>query len=210
MFPNGSFAEYVAVDPAVTTRVPESWSFEEAAQLGAAGFTACLALYHVQALPTPATPASEPIDLLVWGASSSVGQFVVQLARQSGFRVIGTASPKNFELVKSLGANEVLDYRDESTPAKIKELTAGKLKHAVDCISDAETGKKIAEAIGNDGGEVSSVQPYQSKRSDVQVKSVRGYDALGKVRAKGCVEPTPKNMWCSRNGFLQCHQSLYR
>ena len=78
-------------------------------------------------------PASKSIVFLVWGASSSVGRFVVQLAHWSGFHVIRAASQKSF------GANEVLDYWEESTSAKIRELTAGKLKHAVDCISGTET-----------------------------------------------------------------------
>ena len=136
-------------DPALAIRVPDSWSFEEAAQLGVAGFTTCLALYFAQPLPTPLEPVSTPFDILVWGASTSVGQYTIQAARQAGLRVVATASPKNFELVKSLGANEVFDYRDESTPAKIKELTGNKLKHAVDCISESGTGDKIAEAMGD-------------------------------------------------------------
>ena len=187
--PNGSFAEYVVVDPQLAIRVPDSWSFEEAAQLGGAGITACLALYYVQALPTPLAPASKPIDLLVWGASSSTGQYVVQMAHQAGLRVIATASPKNFKLVKGFGADDVFDYRDELTPTKIKELTGGKLKHVVDCISEGDTGDKIAEAIGDEGGEVSTLLAYESKRSDVKNLSFRGYEIFGKVCASNNKQP---------------------
>lgn len=103
--------------------------------------------------------------------------------------MIATASPKNFELVKRLGANEVLDYRDEKTLAKIKDLTNGKLKHAVDCISEGETGDKIAEAMGDEGGEVTILLPYESKRKDVKNTFVVGYTVLGKV-CSGIIEIT--------------------
>lgn len=149
---NGSFAEFLVADPAVAIRIPETWSFEEAAQLGVAGFTGCLALYDSLSLPNPFAPTTAPLDLLVWGASSSMGQYIVQLASQAGIRVIATASPKNFELVKSFGAGEVLDYRDAKTTATIREITGGKLKYAVDCIAEGETRNKIAEAIGDEGG----------------------------------------------------------
>lgn len=181
-YPNGAFAEFLIADPALMIHLPESWSFEEAAQLPVACFTTCLALYYAQSQPTPLAPSTTPFDLLVWGASSAVGQYVVQAASQAGLRVIGTASPKNFELVKSLGAKEVLDYRDAETPAKIRELTGGKLKYAVDCVSEGDTGDKIADSIGTEGGEVSTLLPYQSKRSDVKSTMVVGYYILGKVR----------------------------
>lgn len=53
--------------------------------------------------------------------STAVGQFAIQLGRLSGYRVITTASPKNHDFVKSLGADEAYDYKDESTPDKIRE-----------------------------------------------------------------------------------------
>lgn len=180
-YPNGAFAEYAVVDVPTVVRIPDSWTFEEAAQLPVAAFTACTALYFAQKLPTPLQPAESSVDILVWGGATSVGQHVVQAASQAGLRVIATASPKNYDFVKSLGAQEVLDYRDEATPAKIKELTGGKLKHVVDCISEGDTSDKIAQAVGDAGGEVTTLLPYESKRKDIKNIFISGYMLLGKV-----------------------------
>ena len=92
------------------------------------------------------------------------------------------ASPKNFKLVKDFGADDVFDYKDELTPTKIRELTDGKLKHVVDCISEGDTSEQIAQAIGDKGGEVTALLPCKSKREDVKHKLVMAYMLLGKVR----------------------------
>ena len=76
----GAFAEYIAAFARVLLPIPDSWTFEQAAQVSIAMYTASLCLYYAQGLPTPFEPATEPIDLLVWGGASSVGQSVVQLA----------------------------------------------------------------------------------------------------------------------------------
>ena len=169
--------------PVTTVLVPDSWTLEQAAQIPVAAFTACMTLYYVQSLPTPLSPATNEsrTDILVWGGSSSVGQFVVQLAHLGGLRVIATASPRNFELVKSLGADIVLSHSDPDTPRKIKELTGRKLKHAVDTISEGSTPAQVAECMGDEGGTVSTTLKYDSLREDVEVKFVLGYMLLGKV-----------------------------
>jgi len=177
---NGAFAEYVVVDPELAVGIPNSWTFEEAAQVPVAGFTTCMALYYAQTVPTPLAPAACPIDVLVWGGATAVGQYVVQAARGAGLRVLATCSPKNFALVASLGAHEVLDYRDEQTPSKIKDLTKNKLAHVVDCVSEGDTGEKIEKAIGDEGGEVSTLLPYKTKREDVKFTFVLGYMLTGK------------------------------
>lgn len=64
-------------------------------------------------LPT-ATPGDRGETVLVWGAASSVGSNAVQLARGAGYRVVATASSHNHDLVRSLGAAEVFDYRDQA------------------------------------------------------------------------------------------------
>lgn len=58
-------------------------------------------------------------EVLIWAGSTAVGQWAIQLAHISGFRVITTASPKNHQLLKEIGAEDVYDYRDETTPQKI-------------------------------------------------------------------------------------------
>ncbi|EJC99994.1 dehydrogenase [Fomitiporia mediterranea MF3/22] len=178
-FPNGAFAEYVAAPASLLLPLPDSWSFEEGAQLGIAGYTACLCLYHAQSLPTPDAPTKEPLDILVWGGSSSVGQYVVQLAHLGGMRVVATSSPRNFPLLQKLGADLVFSYADPETPEKIREATGGKLAHAVDCISEGETSEQIARAIGDNGGVVSIILNCKSPRPDVEFRHVLAYFLLG-------------------------------
>ena len=181
-YPNGAFAEYVAAPSWLLLLLPDSWSFEQGAQIGVAGYTACLSLYWGLSLPSPLAPATEPIDLLVWGGSSSVGQYVIQLAHLAGIRVIATSSPHNFPLLKSLGADLVFSYKDAETPEKIREATGGKLAHAVDCISEKETPSQVAGSMSDTGGEVSITLPYESPRPDVKVKFVLAYHLGRKVK----------------------------
>ncbi|KAL5531177.1 hypothetical protein ACEPAG_4053 [Sanghuangporus baumii] len=179
-FPNGAFAEYVAAPSHLLLPLPETWSFEQGAQIPVAGYTTCLCLYYTLSLPLPLSPTKDPIDLLVWGGSSSVGQYVIQLAHLGGLRVLATSSPRNFPLLKSLGADLVFSYADPETPEKIREATGGKLAHAVDCISEKDTPDKVARSIGDAGGEVSIILPYESRRPDVKVSFILGYFLLGK------------------------------
>lgn len=71
-------------------------------------------------LPSPEQPP-KPLNrvLLIWGGSSSVGSCAIQLAKAAGAIIITTASPKNFEYVKALGAEEVFDYRAEDVEDQI-------------------------------------------------------------------------------------------
>ena len=182
-YPNGAFAEYVAANAELLLPVPNGWSFEQASQLGVATYTASLCLHQCLRLPSLLSPASEPIDILVWGGAASTGWATIQLAHFAGLRVITTASPENFEFLKQLGADEVLDYADESTPSKIKTLTDGKLKYAVDCISSAEkrTGELISASFGDKGGEIAIIAPYELNAANVQTHFVVGYSLFGKV-----------------------------
>jgi NADPH:quinone reductase-like Zn-dependent oxidoreductase len=69
--------------------------------------------------------------VLVWGASTSVGYDAVQLARCAGYRVVATASPRNFDYVRSLGAGTVVDYRSKTAVQElITALDGGPLAGA--------------------------------------------------------------------------------
>ncbi|TFY70232.1 hypothetical protein EVG20_g2769 [Dentipellis fragilis] len=180
-YPNGSFAEYTAAPAEVAVRVPDKWSVDDAAQLGVAPLTAIQTLWQSHDdLPTPFEPTSTPFPILVYGGSTSVGQYVVQFAKLSGLRVFATASPKNFDLVKSLGADEVFDYHDPEVGKKIKAATGGKLKHAVDTISEKGSPKIISEALSDEGGRVAIILPYEAPRPGVNVAFTIAYQLLGK------------------------------
>jgi NADPH:quinone reductase-like Zn-dependent oxidoreductase len=150
--------------------IPDSWSFEEAAQLGVAPLTGLQCLYESLELPSPFEARSgSRRSILIWGGASSVGQYTIQFAKLGGFHVITTASPKNFDHVRGLGADEVFDYRDENVVEKIRAATGNALDIAVDTVSEGNTPSQVTGAIGDKGGRVAIILPYESPRPDVNV-----------------------------------------
>lgn len=104
---NGAFAEYLLVrEEQAIAAIPDGVSFEHAAALPIAAITA------LQALRDKARV--QPGDkVLINGASGGVGTFAVQIAKSIGAEVHGVCSTRNVELVASLGASRVFDYRSE-------------------------------------------------------------------------------------------------
>ncbi|KAI0807655.1 GroES-like protein [Fomes fomentarius] len=153
----GAFAEFVKTPADLVWVVPDNtFSHDEAATLGCAFWTAVQALCHPTRLGLVEPPAKASGDewIFVYGGSSAVGQFAVRLAALSGYRVVSTASPRNFDLVKSLGASEVFDYKDPKVVSKIKAATGDSIKKAVDTISEKVTQRITAETIAPSGGEI--------------------------------------------------------
>ena len=102
----GTHAEFVSVsESSRIARKPIAMSFEQAAPMcdGALNALACLRQAHLQ----------KGQEVLVYGASGAIGTAAVQLAKYFGTRVTAVCSTKNLELVKSLGADAVIDYTDE-------------------------------------------------------------------------------------------------
>jgi len=99
----GGFAEYVSVPVNVMALKPANLSFEEAAAVPMAAVTALQGLRHHGALQ----PGQQ---VLINGATGGVGTFAVQLAKASGAEVTAVTSTPNLDLVRSLGADHVLDY----------------------------------------------------------------------------------------------------
>lgn len=120
-----AFQHYTIVMAKATAALPDHISYEDACVLPLSISTAAHGLYskdHLD-LPLPSQEAkTSGKTILVWGGSGSVGAATVQLARASGLEVISTASPKNFDFVKSLGATEVLDYNDVSVTVDLVAL----------------------------------------------------------------------------------------
>ncbi len=106
---DGAWAEYVTTATDRLARMPAGVSFEEAAGVPVAGLTALQALRDQAAV--------EPGQrVLINGASGGVGTYAVQIARASGAHVTAVCSTQNVELVRSLGAEHVVDYtRDDFT-----------------------------------------------------------------------------------------------
>jgi len=101
-FEAGAYAEYVCVDGSTVATIPTSIGYAEAAAFSFAGVSSLLFLRTIDAL--------QPGRVLVVGASGGLGTFAVQLADHYGAEVTGVCSTRNEELVRSLGAKEVIDY----------------------------------------------------------------------------------------------------
>ena len=95
----GTFAELVAAPVRTLARKPAAWSFEEAAAVPLAGLTA------YQTIRRTGLAAGQTV--LVHAAAGGVGSFAVQIAKALGARVLGTASERNHDFLRSLGAEPV-------------------------------------------------------------------------------------------------------
>jgi NADPH:quinone reductase-like Zn-dependent oxidoreductase len=154
----GAFQQYTIGNANLSSKIPENLSFEEAATIPLAAVTAIVGIYSDLKISPPWTGASyhgEPF--LVWGGASSVGMLAVQFAKLSGFKVITTASSRNYELVKSLGADIVIDYNDSQVVEKIRQASNGKLKYVFDAVVSNGSTELAAEALGVDHGEIVTV-----------------------------------------------------
>jgi NADPH:quinone reductase-like Zn-dependent oxidoreductase len=102
----GAFAEYACAAAASLVKKPESMTFEQAATIPIAGLTALQGLRDKGGLQTGQR-------VLVNGAAGGVGTFAVQIAKSFGAGVTGVCSTRNVEMVRSLGADNVVDYTSE-------------------------------------------------------------------------------------------------
>lgn len=143
---NGSYAEFCAAKASQFALKPKNNSFNEAAAVPLAGLTAWTALFEHGKLQ-----AGQRV--LIQGASGGVGSFAVQFAKAKGAYVIGMASADNLDYLKQLGADEVIDYRNQ----KFEELV-----HNVDMVLEASPLRDNAERLKSvtvlkDGGTLVSV-----------------------------------------------------
>lgn len=143
---NGTYAEFTAVDEDKLAIMPEKMSFEEAAAIPLAGLTAyqCLVdLGNVQ----------EGDKVLVHAGAGGVGIYALQIARSLGAYVATTASGKNEEFVRSLGADHVINYQNENFNEVLQDF---------DFVLDSLGGEiqtKSYEVLKKDGKLISIVNP---------------------------------------------------
>lgn len=112
---NGTYAEYVVVKANQVALKPRSIDHIQAAAVPLAGLTAWQGLFKYGQL-------QKGQKVLVHASSGGVGTFAVQFARWKGAYVIGTASEANLAFVKQLGADEVIDYKNEQFEDRLKDI----------------------------------------------------------------------------------------
>ncbi|WP_327705745.1 NADP-dependent oxidoreductase [Streptomyces decoyicus] len=153
---HGTYAELVAAPVRTLARKPASLSWQQAAGLPLAGLTAYQALKRVGA------KAGETV--LVHAAAGGVGSLAVQIAVAQGARVIGTASERNHEFLRSLGA-EPVTYGD-GLADRVRALAPEGVDAAVDFVGGGVVD--VSQELLKDRGRVASI-------ADGEVKSKGGH-----------------------------------
>lgn len=157
----GAFAEYAVVSSAEISRKPANLTYEQAAAIPAVTLTAWQALFRIAKLT-----AGQRV--LIHGAAGGVGSMAVQLAHNAGAQVIATASTGSSDLVRSLGADEVIDY----TAARFEQVI-----EAVDVVFDTVGGETLERSytVVKPGGILVTIaeQPDPAKANNYNIQAVR-------------------------------------
>ena len=134
----GAYAEYIAIASSMVAHKPSNMTYEEAAAVPEAALTAWQALLKLAKMKSGD-------QVLVIGASGGVGSYGVQIAKALGASVTGVCSTTNIELVKNLGADQVIDYKKE----KFNDILTG-YDIVLDCVGN-ESLESCASVLKSDG-----------------------------------------------------------
>jgi NADPH:quinone reductase-like Zn-dependent oxidoreductase len=153
----GAYAEKIAIKAAIVAKKPDRLSHVDAAALGLAGLTAICAIEDALKLKAGET-------ILIQGGAGGVASFAIQLAKHLGARVITTASASNHDYLRSIGADEIIDYNAVDFTKVVKDC---------DAVFDT-VGGDVAQrsfAVLKPGGRAafiaSGAQPPKPNRGDV-------------------------------------------
>lgn len=170
--PSGSFAEYAIAWEATTFHLPEKTSFEEGATVPLAAMTAAVGVYTVLGLPEPWNKSIEDREkckggVVVYGAASAVGAFVVKLLVKSDIHPIICVAGRGIDFVEGLidksKGDSIVDYR-KGEQAIVQGLKAGvakgeTLKYAYDAVSEHGSYGHICQVLDHNGGRLTTVLP---------------------------------------------------
>jgi NADPH:quinone reductase-like Zn-dependent oxidoreductase len=171
----GAYAEYLAVNPATIARKPSNLSFEEAASVPVAAETAWQGLFTHGHL-------KKGQAILVHGGAGAVGAYAVQLASHAGATVIATASGDDEGYLNSIGASQVIDYRE----AQFEKVLREKVDVVFDMIG-GDTQKRSFLVLKEGGHLVSAAQPVSPEEtaryrvSGEMMRLAPSADMLGKI-----------------------------
>ncbi|KAH8589094.1 chaperonin 10-like protein [Bisporella sp. PMI_857] len=199
----GAFAEHIAVDFDLTWNVPTSISFEAAATISMCGLTAAQGVFDRLQLPCPFHQTGsfdwlnfaegEPVNVFIYGATSSLGLFAAQLVRLAeqtsgtNIRLIGAASAsKHAMLLEAPYKYDLLvDYRDSDWPGKVREAAGarGGVQYALDAFSQGPSVQLTESTFGPQGRFAVFRSPVVGKFdiSKLKIKPIIGavWEALG-------------------------------
>ena len=159
------FQQYTVVQENLAAPVPAGMGFEDAVVLPLAVSTAASALFQRDQLglrhPTASTrPTGETV--VVWGAATSVGSNAVQLATAAGYRVIATASPRNHDRMRALGAAQVFDYASPTVVADVVAEIGGATVAGLLAVGTGSAEPVVAIAAATGAKRVSMASPSVS------------------------------------------------
>jgi NADPH:quinone reductase-like Zn-dependent oxidoreductase len=168
-FADGAMAEYCIAPPSAIAPKPPSLTHVEAASIPIGALTAWQGLFDRAQL-------RQGERVLVHGGAGAVGIFAVQLAGFRGAHVSATASARNIELVKSLGAVQAIDYRKSRFEESVQDL---------DVVFDTAGGETLERswAVLKPGGRMITIVSTAESSTDARVK-----------KAFFIVEPNPKQL----------------
>lgn len=183
---NGTYAEYVAVDESFVAKKPERLSFEEAASIPLVGLTSWQSLVDVAKI-------NRNERILIQAGAGGIGSFSIQLAKAFGCWVATTASDKNVDFLKQLGADQVINYEQEN----ITEVLS-----RVDVVFDTLGGasQKQSYEVLKKGGRLVSIAEVPDKQI-AKKYGVKGFyvfmnqngddlEKIGKLLDSGDIQPT--------------------
>ena len=160
MVQGGAYAEYIVLEEEHAAIKPKNISFEEAASIPLAALTAYQSLFDTAKINPGET-------VLIHAAAGGVGGFGVQLARDHGAVVWGTASGRNKEYVKDLGAGRVVDYDQVDFCDSVRSEHPDGVDIVFDCVG-GDVLAKSAEIVKQGGRLISIVDdPTGLARSDI-------------------------------------------
>jgi NADPH:quinone reductase-like Zn-dependent oxidoreductase len=170
-----AYAEYLAVKPAEIVRKPSNLSFEEAASVPVAAETAWEGLFRHAHLEKGQT-------ILVHGGAGAVGAYAVQLASHTGAKVIATANRHDEAFLNSIGASQVIDYRE----TRFEDVLREKVDVVLDTIG-GETQQRSFLVLKEGGHLVATTQPVSPEEttkhrvSGEMMRLAPSADMLGRI-----------------------------
>jgi len=184
-----AYADMVKAKPADIAIIPDNVTFEAAASAGMACLTPWLAL-------VTRGKVSKGDKVLIHAAAGGVGHFAVQIAKHFGAYVIGTASTANVDFVKSIGADEVIDYKTTKFEDVVKDadlvldsIDAANLLRSLDAVKPggrvislkAEFDGEIAEKAKSKNVTGIRVGVYSNGTDLIEIAKLLGSGAIKPV-----------------------------